>query len=298
LTELAFFPAFRGAERLFSPECFHAVLRPYYHGRAVLNKGFKKNKITALPGFLGRLKTQQAVVEQRRAFYLNQIVDYFPDRLAEAKWKNRCRVEGMEHLEKATQNRRPVVLAFAHFGAYTLLRSWLRVAGIPAIVMMGGKTEERTGIRRFMDRYMLSPKVPPALYQDHWQEAVEHLKAGHPLLVAIDVRRGKQIEVPFGEGWTFQMASGAVRLAIHHQADLIPCSIKDEGAWKFRLKLGAPVPAEYLTSDAGWFSAGKYLMDEMLPDWQAHPEQCSNSLIRCLKPAAAAPIMDRCIPAP
>jgi hypothetical protein len=297
LTELAFFPAFRGAERLLPPEYFHAVLRPYHQARAALNNRFTKQKTIFLPEFLECLKTARVQAEQRRDFYLSQIVDYFPDRLVEAKWQSRCRIEGLEHLQAARQNRRPVVLAFCHFGAYQLLRPWLRAAGFPAIVLMAGKLAKRSRMRRFMDRYILLPKIPPALYQDHWQEAVENLRAGHPLLVAIDVQRGKQIEVPFCEGWTFQMASGAVRLAIHHQADLIPCNIINEGAWKFRVRLGNPVPKEYLASDADWFRAGKFLMDEMLPDFRAHPEQCLSEMRACLKPNVPVPTLSPCTPA-
>ena len=91
------------------------------------------------------------------------------------------------------------------------------------------------------------------------------------MLVALDVQRGKQIDLPFCEGWTFQMASGAVRLAIHNQAELIPCILADEGGWRYRLRLGKPVPREYLASEKDWFRAGKHLLDEMRPDFHAHP---------------------------
>ena len=38
-----------------------------------------------------------------------------------------------------------------------------------------------------------------------------------PLLVAIDAGAVKRVDLPVGEGWTFQMAAGAVRLAIRHR---------------------------------------------------------------------------------
>jgi hypothetical protein len=51
------------------------------------------------------------------------------------------------------------------------------------------------------------------------------------------------------------------------------------------------VPEEFLTAKAGWICAGKHLLDEMLPHFQAHPEQRTADLIRRLKqnPPAAAP---------
>jgi len=297
LTELAFFPAFRTAEQLLPADHLYAGLRPFYQARAAVNKGFKKSRFMTLPGFLEPLKAARAVVDQRRAFYLNQIVDYFPDRLAGPKWRGRCRIEGIGHLQAAQQKRRPVVIAFCHFGPFMLLRPWLRAAGFPATVLMGGKASRRSPMRRFMDRYLLWPKSPPALYHDHWHEVAENLKAGHPLLVAVDVPGGKQIHLPFCESWTFQMASGAVRLAIRHQAELIPCNIIDEGNWRFRIRLGRPVPRDFLTADADWFRAGKHLLDEMLPDFHAHPKQCTTDLIRCLKQNVIAPIPAPCVPA-
>ena len=218
LTELAFFPVFRGAERVLPPGVFYSLLRPYHRARAAANMRFRKTG--TVPDFLRALQDRGTMTEQRASFYLNQILDCFPERLAQAKWQRRCPIEGIEHLQAAQKNRRPVILAFCHFGPYYLLRPWLRAAGFPAIVLMAGKTAERTRMRRFMDRFVPWPEVPPTIYQDHWHDVAGHLKAGHPLLVAVDVPRGKQIELPFSEGWTFNMASGAVRLAQGHDAEL------------------------------------------------------------------------------
>lgn len=281
---------------MLSPDSLYACLWPYHHMRVLLKRAFKKDGSMALPDFLDRLKSEQTFREQRRAFHLNQILDYFPDRLAGPKWKGRCRIEGLGHLQAAQQKQRPVILAFFHFGPYILLRAWLRAAGFPAIVWLNGKSTRRLHIRRLMDRYSPWPEIPPVLYEDGWSEAIKHLRAGHPLLMALDVQRGKQIELPLCEGWTFQMASGAVRLAINNDAELIPCNLTDEGGWRYRLRLGKPVPPEYLASEKDWFRAGKHLLDEMLPDFHAHPEQCLPSFVRSLKPNAAVPTTTTCIP--
>ena len=82
--------------------------------------------------------------------------------------------------------------------------------------------------------------------------------------MAIDAPTGKQMIVPFCDGWDFQMATGAIRFAIRHQAELIPCSIIDEGSWHYRITLGRPVPREHLTPEADWSRAGKRLLGEML----------------------------------
>jgi hypothetical protein len=83
--------------------------------------------------------------------------------------------------------------------------------------------------------------------------------------------------------WHFRMASGAVRIATGQQAELIPCSIIDEGNWHFQIKLGPPVPQEIVRS-GDTLRAGKHILEAMLPDWRAHPEQCTERLIKVFRP--------------
>ena len=116
------------------------------------------------------------------------------------------------------------------------------------------------------------------------REANEFLAAGNPLLIAIDHAAGKQMSVPVCEGWIFQMATGAVRLAVRHQAELVPCAVIDGGRWRFRIKIGNPVPAEFLAGGVDCIHAGKHLLNELLPVFQEHPGQCSNQLIKCFQP--------------
>jgi hypothetical protein len=285
LIGLGCFSMLRWAERRLSTRSLFSILKTIFYARATLNTVFKNPKSSvALPVFLQSANTITIRIQKRAVFYLNRMVEFFPDRLTEAKWMNHCRMDGLGYLQAAQQNERPVVLAFCHFGPYCLLRSWLRAAGFPAGVLLAGEAARRTRLRRFQDRFSIRPEIPLVLYQDHWREVAEFLKAGNPLLIAIDVPSGKQLDVPFSEGWTFQMAAGAVRLALRHQAELIPCCIIDEGAWHFRIKLGPPVPRDYLTSGADGFHAGKYLIEEMLHDFHSCPGQCTADLTRCLKP--------------
>lgn len=189
-------------------------------------------------------------------------------------------VEGFEHILRARQAGRPVVLAFTHFGAYRLSRFWLRAAGIPGASLHGGKAEIRSKLERLEDRFSPFPGIPTAFYSDQLREVNKFLAAGNALLIAIDDTAGKQMSVPACEGWTFRMATGAVRLAIRHQAELIPCTVIDNGRWHFQIKLGRPVPSEHLAAGVDWTQAGKHLIDEMLPHFRNHPEQCSNHLIK------------------
>ncbi|HTX21407.1 MAG TPA: hypothetical protein VMD27_06080 [Candidatus Aquilonibacter sp.] len=230
-------------------------------------------------------KTIRGEIRQRTSRYLNHIVQFFPDRLAEAKWMGNCRIEGINHLQEARQHGRPVVLAFCHFGPYYLLRFWLRAAGFTAATFVGSKMEARMRLTRRQDRFSPHREIPVVLHYDQLRETIQFLSAGNPLLVALDGPGTKTLDVPFCEGWTFCMATGAARLASRHQAELIPCSIIDEGFWQFRIHLGPPVPKDYLASEADLPRAGTCLIQEMLPDFQARPEQCTNDLARCLKPS-------------
>jgi lauroyl/myristoyl acyltransferase len=283
--KLWFFFSIRWAERRLSVRSLYWLLRLHAFGRAAL-KGIPA--AVPLPACLGAAKSVRAIREWRMNDYLNRMLEHLPERLAEPKWMNRCRIEGLDHVLRARQNGRPVVLAFTHFSAYRLSRFWLRAAGVPAATLIAGRAENRTKWERLEDGCCPFPEIPTTFYLDQLREASEFLAAGNSLLMAIDHAAGKQMNVPAGEGWTFQMATGAVRLAIRHRAELIPCVVIDEGRWRFHIKLGRPVPAEYLAAEADWIQAGKHLLNEMLPHFRNHPRQCSKLLFKYFQPAPPA----------
>ena len=132
------------------------------------------------------------------------MLEYLPERLAETKWMSNCRMTGLDRLQQARQNGRPVVLAFCHFGPYFLLRSWLRAAGFPVAAMVGGKPGNRSRLRRREDRVSPFPEIPIAFHLDQLRAADGFLAAGNSLMVAIDNVAGKQMDVPVGDGWTFK----------------------------------------------------------------------------------------------
>jgi lauroyl/myristoyl acyltransferase len=282
------FPVIRQAERRLPVQSLYRILKPYALGRAAL-RGLPA--AVPLPAGLGTAKAVPTVRHWRVNPYLNQILEYFPDRLAEPKWAKRCHIAGLDHLRQARQNRRPVVLAFCHFGPFFLLRSWLRAAGFPVAALVGGKGGSRSPLRRQKDRVSIFSEIPTAFHLDQLRAADEFLAAGHLLMVAIDTATGRQISVPAGGGWTFQMATGALRLAIRHRAELIPFSMVDEGRWRFQIELGRPVPAECLVSEDDLVPAGKHLLDELLPRFRNHPELCSNQLIQSFHPPLPDTVM-------
>ncbi len=262
---LLFFFSIRWLERRLSVRNLYRILWPHAFMRAAL-KGITAS--APPPASFGGKTSARAIREWRMQIYLNQILEYLPDRLAEPKWMDGCRIAGLDRLQQARQNGRPVVLAFRHLGSYVLLRPWLRAAGFPVAGLLGGKSENRSRLRRHEDRVSPFPGVPTVFYLDQLRAADKFLTAGNLLFVAIDYANGKQMDVPAGDGRTFRMATGAVRLAIRHRAELFPCSIVDEGRWHFRIELGRPVPAEYLAAETDLVPAGKHLVNELYPDFR------------------------------
>ena len=279
-----FFSTLRGMERRFSTQAFYSILKPFFYLRAAVNCAFRKRACSSRrPDFLRVPAPARAERQLRTNDYLNRILEFFPDRLADEKWIQNCRAEGLEYLQSTCRNKCPTILAVSHFGPFFLSRFWLRAHGIPAAALLGGESEERGSLMRLKDRFSPFNDVPIFFYSDQLRAAEEFLAAGNPLIVAIDAPVSKRVNVPFCDDWTFEMAAGAVRLALRTGAELIPCSIIDEGRWRFTIRFGEPVPRELLLSKNDWPAAGKHLMGQMIPIFRRWPEQCRPDLIRCLK---------------
>ncbi len=103
----------------------------------------------------------------------------------------------------------------------------------------------------------------------------------------VDVNRGKQIQAPF-ERHLFRMATGAIRLAMMRDADLIPCLIVATGSWRYTIHFGSPVPwRDYLKTGSDLKGVAAHLLAEFLPIMARYPSQCGPRLLSCITPAAA-----------
>ena len=266
----------RHLERIFSPRALRRVLAPCIAVRIA----FKRSRPSLpMPGCFsgGEFRISK---QRHRNDYLNAILEFFPERLGTTKWRDRVQMDGLEYLETARRQKRPAILAFCHFGPYPLLRYWLRAAGFPVATVVKGQSQIRPPMKRLKDRMSPFPEAPTVFYhEDQLRDALESLAAGNPLLIAIDARFGKQMDIPVDEHWRFGMANGPIRMAMRHGAELIPCSIIDEGDWRFQIRLGSPVPASLLASGDPSL-AGKHLLDAMLPVWREHPEHCTKEFLR------------------
>ena len=277
------FAAVRQLERLLSPEALYRLVALSFRARGADKRPFSPLPLPASLQHDG--KRSISVREKRRGDYFNGMLDFFPDHLSSPKWRDRVEFEGLEHLTSARKNKKAIVLAFCHFGPFFVVRYWLRSAGFPVATMNRGQAEIRPARKQLADSVSPFPEIPFTFYQDQLRELVEFLQAGNLLLIALDVEAGKQLVVPFDDQCHVRVASGPLRLAMRHQAELIPCIITDKGHWRFRIKLGPPVPQEFLRA-GGEAEAVKHLMQTLLPELRAHPEQCVQRVLNLFQPAA------------
>jgi len=276
----------RRLERALSPDALHQLIALSFRARPADKRPFPA---LLLPRSLQREGRQFVTLrEKRRADYFNGILDFFPDQLSSPKWRDRVEFEGLEHLAAARKNKKPVVLVFCHFGPFFLLRYWLRAAGFPAATLNRGHAEIRPPRKQLADSLSPFPEIPFTFYQDQLRELVEYLQSGNLLLVALDVEAGKQLHVPFDDQCHVRVASGPLRLAQRHHAELLACIITDLGRWRFRIKLGPPVPEEFLRAGQE-AEAVKKLIQALLPELRAHPEQCVQRVLNLFQPAPPPP---------
>jgi hypothetical protein len=280
---------YRGLERRLSHQSFHGFARAVMWSRAFLNNIFKKARPVPMPDFLRTQKPFAMRVRQRSEIYLDDVLLNFPDRLASPKWQANCQITGLEHLRAARENKRPVVLGFFHFGSFPVFHCWLRSLGYPIVGLVGGRASMRTRLALQQDRRLPFPEIPLAIYPKQLRELAELFHAGNPIYIAIDAPTGKQLDVPFCEGWDIRMATGALRFASRHEADLLPCAITSEGNWRYQITIGRPVPRELLADENHAVQACKHLVDELMPVFKARPEQCWDAMACRFRPKSAGP---------
>lgn len=279
---LLFTPVVRLLERLLPIPALLVIFFPLAVIRALCSWLSKKDhRLQQRPAWLRTEDRFQPTVLNRLHWYLNQTVLFFPDRLNHPKWRRRCQFVGLEHLQSPHGTTGPI-LAFLHFGPYQLLRSWLRTADLPVSMLVSYRSEERTQFMKWYHDRALFPEVPPTFHLENLADAIRHLKAGRPLAMALDSARGRIMQVPLADGWSFPSATGAIRLARKHGAPLMACSIHCEGPWRFVVNIGSPVPDECWRQTNE--EVGGHLLGQLFPLLRRHPDQCLSRLIHQIQP--------------
>lgn len=219
---------------------------------------------------------------QRVRHHLDRVPAFLPDRLGSPRWRERFEFTGIGPLEAARMAGQPVVLAFCHFGPIVLISHCLRARGIPATPLVAGEARNRPLIHRLKDRYLPFPEVPGALYLDQIREAAA-LGTTTALLVALDVRADRTVDVPLADGWQFRVATGAIRMAARKRALLVPCTVLSVGPWRFRIELGRPVPEAFLGPVPDVSRAATHLVSELFPLQKAYSDHWCRELLESLR---------------
>lgn len=267
------FSTVRVAEKLLPIPAFLAVLKPFAAAWELLGRRSVSKEAAA---FLGLPNTSK----WRARGEMNKVLSFFPDRLANPRWRDRTEVVGLERLKAFHAAKRPVVLAFVHSGPFYLLRSCLVSLGVPVATLVAGRSDGPTRhLRRLKFGVSPIPNLPSVFYSNELRELGRFLAAGNAVLVAVDRPTGRQVSMPVGDGWSFEMATGAIRLAALHKAQLVPCWITDEGNWKFRIEFGAPVSESKLVEPCDLVDVGTELLSAFMPRIRANPQQCHGWLL-------------------
>ena len=281
------FHTLRGLERCLSPGGLYSLLAPLAGVRAAADG------TEPPPSYFGGQRSIRKIHGAQVNYFLSRVLEFFPDRLGTAKWRDRFQTKGLHHIEQARKRGSRVVLVCFHFGTYKLVPFWLRSLGVPVIALLRGDSNQRSRSKRMKDERSPFPRMPTVLYSgNQLRQTVKHLSDGHVLLVAADRETSKQINVPLDDEWSFSMATGAMRLATRYDAELIPCCMTDEGRWNFRLEIGAPFPKHYLADQSDLQAAGEHLLKFMLPHLRRRPEACSSYLINRFQHNAPAPMAE------
>ncbi len=203
---------------------------------------------------------------------------FWPDRLATPRWRNRLRFSSDEVLERLGKSNRPVILAVLHVGPLLLLRYCLRSRGLAVAGLLARPLAERSPTRILLDKLSDEANgtvgIPNVFDLTHLRALHDFLQPNRMLIVALDGGHGNHVFVPNGDS-SFRMASGAVRLAAHRHALVVPCLIRVERAMKLCIHLGEPVPEELLMDPKNPLPACAHLFRELLPLLRAHPEEGS-----------------------
>ena len=212
---------------------------------------------------------------QTIGFAHSRLVYLWPHRLTEPSWLQRCAVQASPEVEALLRSDRPIIFASLHFGPFRALPYWLRAHGVTTTALVGRPVSAESAL---LDRLSAPADVPVLAAVDDMRLLRRSMVAGRRLLILMDVDRGKQVAVRAGDE-VFHLATGAIRLAAATGAALVPCVIVREGAWKFSIQLGAPVPSSLLGKTPDVKRAATRILEELLPVIRRFPGQCRHRLL-------------------
>lgn len=149
--------------------------------------------------------------------------------------------EGVQVLEQARNEKRPVILATGHFGNYDAVRAALIAKGFPL-----GALYRRMNNPSFNDHYVRAiGRIGQPIFErgrHGMAQMLRHLKAGGMLGILPDQRMGAGVKLSFF-GREALTALSAAELALKYDALLIPTyAIRQPDGLNFQIVVDAPIP--------------------------------------------------------
>ena len=215
------------------------------------------------------------------------------DRLDSPRWRERLTHSGSAPNEIAVWGQRPVIVTFIHTGAFALLRYWLRARGIPAAMLLRARPQLMIRSAEFEqradDRYDLHGVPPYFDIQSELRDAVRFLEPGRVLVVALDgAHVSEKVEPCLVNGHPILLQDGAVRLARHADAVMIPATVQRRGFLRFEVQFGPQVPDE-LVRQRNSRPAMQYLADILWAQAASNPIGIAFATLEALAPDRAYP---------
>ncbi len=188
------------------------------------------------------------------------------------------RVHGTNHLNRALQMGKGVVVVLAHFGANQMVMAALGYRGY-AVNQIGSRPDdwhrisgiEPTSIEKkiFKTRLSLERYLPANfIYIDKSMRPVfSALKQNQIMLMAADGRAGSRFfSVPFCSR-TMNVSAGPFRIAALTGASLIPVFPVRDTDGVHDLHIGAPIQPNVTATDASWAEKASVIYAEKLAEW-------------------------------
>ncbi|HUP82886.1 MAG TPA: hypothetical protein VM284_01715 [Candidatus Limnocylindria bacterium] len=262
----------RTLARFIPPVLLHALLWPYELVRGAwaanaqrelplrhLGPGAERNP----PNFITRWRYQSRNYER-------WLATLWPELWRKPPWSGRLRVDDPEVVDRLLAQQ-PVVLATLHTGWQFSSTSWLLNRGVEiGSVVAGAVAWQRAVALRDSDYWTRYAGVHIFPHGDA-RSMVRFLTPGRAFLIQVDYGQGQVIEIPWG-GRIWPMATGAFRLARLANAAVVPLVALDDGLWRSRVHVGAPVPQELIMAGDD-FASATHVLNELMPLIAQVPDQ-------------------------
>ena len=256
--------AVRVAGRLFGWVSFLTV--PDWHRRIAANLALVYGP--QLPA-RQRRAIHRAVFEHSGRGFCELFWDCREHGMAVSEW---CEVVGQEHLDRAFDCGRGVLLATAHIGSWTMIPRWLTESGRPGASLLRYPSHHgaQMAMREMLPRVGLTGYGTP-LKRSDVQACLTLLRRNGWLFIAAD-RRAHDVKLPF-LGRPAWCATGTAALALRTGASIVPVHTVRVGAGH-RIVFEPALEMTYSADRAEATTGITQALHDIFSRWiRANPEQ-------------------------